>query len=64
MHTLLTKRPPRTVLLVVMAAALALVAGCASQGSELLQPEPRQAVFPLPEQYMSEYVNDLSLIHI
>ncbi len=58
MHTLLSKRPLGTVLLAAMAAALALLAGCASQGSELLEPEPRQAVFPLPEQYMSQYTND------
>ena len=41
-----------------MAAALMLLAGCASQGPELLEPEPREAVFPLPEQDISEYVND------
>lgn len=40
------------------AATLALLAGCSSQGSELLEPEPRRAVFPLPESYMGEYTND------
>lgn len=38
---------------------VAVLAGCApSSGTELLEPEPRRAVFPLPERYLGSYTND------
>lgn len=57
MYTPLTKRL-RYLLLPVLIAALALSAGCAASGSDFLEPEPRRAVFPLPERYLAEYTND------
>lgn len=56
MHTPLSKRPSRALLIAALTAAL--LSGCSSSGSELLEPEPRQAVFPLPERYLGEYTND------
>lgn len=38
--------------------SLALSAGCEASGSGFLEPEPREAVFPLPERYLGAYTND------
>lgn len=57
MHTPVTKRPARAALLPLL-AVLALLAGCAPSGAELLEPEPREAVFPLPERHLESYTND------
>lgn len=45
--------------LIAVMALLALSASCApSSGTKILQPEPREAVFPLPEPYLDSYTND------
>lgn len=56
MHMSLSKRPVRAALIPL--AALALLAGCAPSGTDLLEPEPVEAVFPLPERYMTGYTDD------
>lgn len=42
----------------ILVVVLALSAGCAASGSDVLEPEPREAVFPLPERYLGAYTND------
>lgn len=58
------KLPCRTLVLAgVLATAFALTAGCSEQGGDgreggFLEPEPRRAVFPLPERYLGAYTDD------
>jgi collagen type III alpha len=48
----------RPALILALLLSLALSAGCEASGSGFLEPEPREAVFPLPERYLGAYTND------
>lgn len=49
---------PSYALILLVAVLPALSAGCAASGSGLLEPEPREAVFPLQKRYMDGYTDD------
>lgn len=48
----------RPALILALILAVALSAGCEASGGGFLEPEPREAVFPLPERYLGAYTND------
>ncbi|WP_200900383.1 M23 family metallopeptidase [Rubrobacter aplysinae] len=52
------QKPPRRTLILVLGLILMLSAGCSAAGGGFLEPEPRKAVFPLPEQYTGGYTDD------
>lgn len=55
------KPPPKipgAVSVFFLCSILSLTAGCSAPGNGFLEPEPRKAVFPLPESYTGGYTND------
>lgn len=60
MYTIYKTSPKRLLyaLVFALAVSVALAVGCSGSDGGFLEPEPRRAVFPLPERYMSGYTND------